>query len=253
MVYFVIENKKPTETYGFLRLLNFKFMKILVEVCAQSYVSAMTAQAANADRIELCAALEVGGLTPSLSLILAVRRDVTLPICVLVRPRAGDFVYTKEEFEIIKNDVIWCRDNGMDGVVVGCLDEYNELDALKMKELARLAYPMDVVCHKAFDKTPTPSVSLEKLINWGYDRVLTSGGAKNVVEGQAVLKALVEQSAGQIEILAGGSVRANNVVELVQSTGVTQVHSSANQFYVDKNCSETDIEEVQKMIASLKF
>ena len=227
-------------------------MSILLEICAQSYVSAIIAQAAKADRIELCAALEVGGLTPSLSLMLAVRRDVTLPICVLVRPRAGDFVYTKEEFEIIKNDVIWCRDNGMDGVVVGCLDEHNELDALKMKTLARLAYPMDIVCHKAFDRTPTP-LSLEKLISWGYDRVLTSGGAKNVVEGQAVLKALVEQAAGRIEILAGGNVRADNVVELVTSTGVSQVHSSANRFYEEKNCSETDIEEVKKMINLLQY
>ncbi len=228
-------------------------MKIQLEICAQSYTSAMIAQAAKADSIELCAALEVGGLTPSLSLLLAVRRDLTIPICVLVRPRAGDFFYTKEEFDIIKNDVIWCRDNGMDGVVVGCLDEQNELDALKMKALARLAYPMDVVCHKAFDRTPTPSVSLEKLISWGYDRVLTSGGAKNVVEGQAVLKALVEQADGRIEILAGGSVRAENVVELVQSTGVTQVHSSANRFYANKNCSETDIEEVKKIVECLTF
>ena len=106
-------------------------MKTILEVCAQSYVSALVAEAAKADRIELCAALEVGGLTPSPSLMLAVRRDLTIPICVLVRPRAGDFFYTKEEFEIIKNDVIWCRDNGMDGVVVGCLDENNELDFIR--------------------------------------------------------------------------------------------------------------------------
>ena len=223
-------------------------MKIQLEVCAQSYVSAMIAQEAKADRIELCAALEVGGLTPSLSLMRAVRRDLTIPICVLVRPRAGDFFYTKEEFEIIKNDVIWCRDNGMDGVVVGCLDENNELDALKMKELARLAYPMEVVCHKAFDRTPTPSVSLDKLISWGYDRVLTSGGAKNVVEGTVELARLVKQAEGKIEILAGGGVRSENVVELVRNTGVQQVHSSANRFYADKNCSETDLEEVKKMI-----
>jgi copper homeostasis protein len=227
-------------------------MKIVLEVCAQSYVSALIAEAAKADRIELCAALEVGGLTPSPSLMLAVRRDLTIPICVLVRPRAGDFFYTEEEFEIIKNDVIWCRDNGMDGVVVGCLDENNELDALKMKTLARLAYPMEVVCHKAFDRTPSPSVSLEKLISWGYDRVLTSGGAKNVVEGAAELGRLVKQAKGKIEILAGGGVRSENVVELVRATGVTQVHSSANRFYADKNCSETDVEDVKKMIESLK-
>jgi copper homeostasis protein len=228
-------------------------MKIQLEVCAQSYVSAMIAQTAKADRIELCAALEVGGLTPSLSLMHAVRRDLTIPICVLVRPRAGDFYYTKEEFEIIKNDVIWCRDNGMDGVVVGCLDENNELDALKMKALARLAYPMDIVCHKAFDRTPTPSVSLDKLISWGYDRVLTSGGAKNVVEGTAELARLVKQAEGKIEILAGGGVRSENVVELVRNTGVQQVHSSANRFYADKNCSETDLEEVKKMIELIQF
>jgi copper homeostasis protein len=228
-------------------------MKTILEVCAQSYVSALIAQTAKADRIELCAALEVGGLTPSPSLMLAVRRDLTIPICVLVRPRAGDFYYTKEEFEIIKNDVIWCRDNGMDGVVVGCLDENNELDALKMKELARLAYPMEVVCHKAFDRTPTPSVSLDKLISWGYDRVLTSGGAKNVVEGTAELARLVKQAEGKIEILAGGGVRSENVIELVHNTGVQQVHSSANRFYADKNCSETDLAEVKRMIELIQF
>jgi copper homeostasis protein len=228
-------------------------MKTILEVCAQSYVSALIAEHAKADRIELCAALEVGGLTPSLSLMRAVRRDLTIPICVLVRPRAGDFFYTKEEFEIIKNDVIWCRDNGMDGVVVGCLDENNELDALKMKELARLAYPMEIVCHKAFDRTPTPSVSLDKLISWGYDRVLTSGGAKNVVEGTAELARLIKQAEGKIEILAGGGVRSENVVELVRNTGIQQVHSSANRFYADKNCSETDLEEVKKMIILIQF
>jgi copper homeostasis protein len=228
-------------------------MKVLLEICAQSYVSAMVAQTAKADRIELCSAVELGGLTPSLSLILAVKRDLTIPICVLVRPRAGDFVYTDEEFDIIKNDVIWCRDNGIDGVVVGCLDENNELDAPKMKELARLAYPMEVVCHKAFDRTPTPSVSLDKLISWGYDRVLTSGGAKNVIEGKAELARLVKQSAGRIEILAGGTVRSENVIELVQNTGVQQVHSSANRFYAEKNCSESDLEEVKKIVECLKF
>ena len=226
-------------------------MKVLVEVCAQSYVSAVIAEQAKADRIDLCAALEVGGLTPSWALIQAVRRDLTIPVCVLVRPRTGDFCYTIEEFEIIKNDVIWCRDNGIDGVVVGCLDENNALDEPKMKELARLAYPMEVVCHKAFDQTPDPSVSLEKLIIWGYDRVLTSGGAKNVKEGTPILKELVKQSAGRIEILAGGSVRSNNVLGLVQATDVAQVHSSANKFYADKNCSETDVEEVRNIIKVL--
>jgi copper homeostasis protein len=226
-------------------------MKIQLELCAQSYVSAMIAETAKADRIELCAALEVGGLTPSSSLMLAVKRDLTIPICVLVRPRAGDFFYTEAEFDIIKNDVIWCRDNGMDGVVVGCLDANNELDERQMRELARLAYPMEVVCHKAFDRTPNPSVSLAKLMDWGYDRVLTSGGAKNVVEGTAVLKELVHQAEGKIEILAGGGVRSENVVELVRATGVTQVHSSANRFYPEKNCAESDADEVKKMIASL--
>jgi copper homeostasis protein len=227
-------------------------MKTLLEICAQSYHSAMIAKEAKADRIELCAALEVGGLTPSQALILAVQRDLALPICVLVRPRAGNFVYTDSEFDIIKNDVIWCRDNGIDGVVVGCLNEKNELDALKMKELARLSYPMEVICHKAFDRTPSLSDSLEKLISWGYDRVLTSGGAKNAVEGSAELSHLVKQAEGRIEILAGGSVRSENLVELVRATGVSQVHSSANRFYADKNCSESDVEEVKKMIKLLE-
>jgi copper homeostasis protein len=228
-------------------------MAVLLEICAQSYVSAIVAQTGKADRIELCSAVELGGLTPSLSLIRAVQRDLTIPICVLVRPRGGDFVYTNEEFDIIKNDVIWCRDNGVDAVVVGCLDKNNELDESKMKELARLAYPLDIVCHRAFDRTPSPSLSLEKLINWGYTRVLTSGGAQNAVEGTPELARLVKQAEGRIEILACGTVRSENVVALVQKTGAQQVHSSANRFYAEKDCSESDVEEVKKIVQCLKF
>jgi copper homeostasis protein len=227
-------------------------MKILLEICAQSYVSAIVAQTAKADRIELCSAVELGGLTPSLSMIRAVQRDLTIPICILIRPRAGNFVYTNEEFDIMKNDVIWCRDNGIDAVVVGCLNENSELDESKMTTLARLAYPMDIVCHRAFDRTPSPSLSLDKLISWGYTRVLTSGGAQNAVDGTPELARLVKQAAGRIEILACGTVRSENVVELVQKTGAQQVHSSANRFYPEKDCSESDLEEVKRIVQSLK-
>lgn len=226
---------------------------IKLEICAQSIESALIAEDAAADRIELCAALELGGVTPSPALIRETLRRLTIPTCILVRPRAGNFVYSKAEFEIIKNDIIFCRDNGAAAVVVGVLTDENELHIDRMSELVALAGSMQIVCHRAFDRTPNVSKSLDALIKMGFHRVLTSGGKENVVEGQANLKQLVVQAADQITILAGGGVTSAKVAALLEATNLTEVHASAKHFLEKKACWETDAVEVKKLIEQLKI
>ncbi len=201
--------------------------KINIEICAQSITSALAAQAGGADRIELCTALEVGGLTPSPATMLEARRLLDIQICVLIRPRSGDFIYSDVEFNCIKRDVVWCKENGMDGVVVGILTKSGTIDVPKMKELAELARPMQVVCHRAFDQTPHATEALEQLIALGFDRVLTSGQAQNVVIGREILRGLVEQSNGRITIMPGNGVNPDNLKDLISYTKATDFHTSA--------------------------
>jgi copper homeostasis protein len=241
-------------------------MKI-IEICAQSLTSAVAAQEGGAHRIELCTALEVGGLTPSPATMLAAKRLLTIPVCVLIRPRAGDFIYSDLEFETIKNDVLWCKQNGMDGVVVGILTTDGTFDLPKMREIAEIARPMQVVSHRAFDQTPDASAALEQLINIGFDRVLTSGQAQNVVLGRDILRGLVEQANGRITIMPGNGVNLDNIKDLIVHTGATDFHTTAKsvvkspmptfQDSVSFNLGggrendyfETDVELVKKIVA----
>jgi copper homeostasis protein len=201
--------------------------KITLEICAQSLTSALAAQEGGADRIELCTALEVGGLTPSPATMLEAKRRLTIPVCVLIRPRPGDFIYSDLEYECIKRDVEWCKQHGMDGVVVGILTKEATFDLPKMRELAEIARPMQVVCHRAFDQTPNAAEALEQLIELGFDRVLTSGQAKNVVVGRDILRGLVQQANGRITIMPGNGVNTNNLKDLILHTKATDFHTSA--------------------------
>ncbi len=201
--------------------------KINIEVCAQSITSALAAEAGGANRIELCTALEVGGLTPSPATMLEAKRLLTIPVCVLIRPRSGDFIYSDVEFDCIKRDIAWCKQNDMDGVVVGILTKNGTIDVPKMKELLDIARPMQVVCHRAFDQTPNATEALEQLISLGFDRVLTSGQAQNVVVGRDILRGLVEQSNGRITIMPGNGVNPDNLKDLISYTKATDFHTSA--------------------------
>jgi copper homeostasis protein len=227
-------------------------MPIKLEICAQSITSALIAQEGGADRIELCAALELGGLTPSYALILAAKQRLSIPIHVLIRPRAGDFTYSDDEYALIKQDILFCREQGVEGVVVGVLDETHELDKEKMAELRDLARPMDITCHRAIDRTPDPSVSLAVLMDLGYDRVLTSGGAENVALGSDKLADMVRLASDTIEVMPGGGVTVENILSLLEKTGASDIHLSAKHFLTDKNCWETDLAEVKKVVAILK-
>lgn len=202
---------------------------IKIEICAGSLSSAVTAQNGGANRIELCTALEVGGLTPSAAVILETRKRLTIGVHVLIRPRAGDFVYSDDEWLMIQNDIIFCRDNGCDGVVVGCLNNEGTFDLGKMEKMADLAYPMDIICHRAFDRTNNAEIALQQLIDLKYQRVLTSGQAASAPEGKNKLKELVALAENKIEIMPGSGVQVSNLKDLIEYTQARHFHLTAKK------------------------
>ena len=200
-------------------------MTVLIEAAVDSVESALAAQRAGAQRLELCANLGVGGTTPSEALIDAVLERVDLPIAAMVRPRGGSFVHSAAEIEQMQRDVDTILRHGVAAVVLGILDAGGHVDVAPVRELVRLAGGTPVVFHKAFDRIADRAAALETLVQLGLSRVLTSGGAPSAMEGAAEIAALHRQAAGRIEILAGGKVRGANVRELVAATGVDQVHA----------------------------
>jgi copper homeostasis protein len=199
---------------------------VLVEVCVESVASAVAAELGGAHRIELCSNLAVEGVTPSCELITEVRHRVSIPLHVLIRPRAGDFNYTLAEFDSMKNEIEQARKLGADGVVFGILNSANFVDVARTRELVQLARPLSVTFHRAFDAVPDQPEALQAIVRAGAERILTSGGAKSAEEGSSMLAQLVEQAAGKVAILACGSIREANVREIVRVTGVREVHTS---------------------------
>jgi copper homeostasis protein len=206
---------------------------VLVEICVDSLASAVAADRGGADRVELCAQLEVGGVTPAMALVRAVRSAVKCKLHVLIRPRPGDFAYGPEEIATMARQIDEAKALGADGVVLGVLDRNRQVDVPATRDLVQRARPLPVTFHRAFDQAPECRAALEAVIDSGCAGILTSGGAKSdgaefesAVEGAANLRALTSAAAGRILILAGGGIRAGNVRPLVESTGVSEVHSS---------------------------
>jgi copper homeostasis protein len=233
---------------------------IKLEICAQSLTSALVAQAGGAHRIELCSALEVGGLTPSYATLIETRKQLSIEICVLVRPRAGDFFYSDLEFDLMKKDILFCKQQGVEGIVVGILNQNRTLDLKKMEILAQLAYPMDIISHRAFDQTPDPFEALSQLQNLGFHRILTSGQSQNAIDGKEILRGLVEAAQGKIEIMPGAGVNPNNIQELINYTKATTIHTSAKakikssiqdktDGWRDNDYWETDVEIVKQLVS----
>ena len=169
-----------------------------------------------------------GGLTPSSGMIESIRAVTALPLAILIRPRAGDFLYDSAEYALMRRDVIHCRELGAEAVVVGISKADGTIDLARTAELTALARPMDVVFHRAFDLTPNVHEALDQLIELGVDRVLTSGAAPTAQEGIPVIGRLVDQAAGRITILAGGGIRPANAKEIVDRTGVSEIHLSGS-------------------------
>lgn len=196
-----------------------------VEIAVQDAAGARIAAEAGADRVELCSALAVGGLTPSIGLIRA-SVAVGLPVHVLVRARPGGFVYTSAEIDVMLSDILACHEAGAAGVVVGALTRNRALDVVAMKEMVDAARGMDITFHRAIDIAEFPFVVLDQLIDFGVRRVLTSGQAPNVGSGMSTLKRFVTHSHGHLEIQAGGGLTLADVSALAEA-GVNDIHLSA--------------------------
>lgn len=202
---------------------------IQVEVCIDSVEGALAAAAGGADRVELCADLVEGGTTPSAGTIAAVREAVGigLGLVVLVRPRAGDFLYSPAEIDVLHRDIAIAKAAGADGVAIGMLARDGRVDSELVGRASALARPMQVTFHRAFDLTSEPFEALEALLALGVDRLLTSGQAPSAPEGAALLGSIVQRAEGRLAVMAGGGVRAENVRALVDDSGVPEVHFSA--------------------------
>jgi copper homeostasis protein len=199
----------------------------LIEVCVEGIDGLIAAQRAGADRVELCASLLEGGITPSLGTVREALDVATVPFHVIVRPRGGDFLYSEAEFRSMLADVEALRDLGVAGVVVGCLCADGRIDETRMAELVRRAGPLNVTCHRAFDMTRDAPEALEALIRCGVGRVLTSGQRDTAIEGAALLAKLVKQAGGRIIILGCGALDPSSIAAVRAETGLTEMHFAA--------------------------
>jgi copper homeostasis protein len=208
--------------------------KITVEVCVGDGVGLAAAIAGGAQRIELCSALSVGGLTPSAGLM-RLAQACPVPVFPMLRPRAGSFVYDADEIDLIRRDIDAVAAAGLQGVVVGASKPSGELDVMGCRTLISHARGLGlaVTLHRAVDLTPDPVAAVDVAVGLGAERILTSGGARTAPEGADTIAAMVERAAGRLSIMAGSGVSAANAAELVRRTGVSEVHGSCSRPVVD--------------------
>ncbi|MDQ6611109.1 MAG: copper homeostasis protein CutC [Gemmatimonadota bacterium] len=201
-------------------------MNILVEACVDSVHTAVNAVAAGAGRIELCGTGD-GGTTPSFGMMTRCRALVKVPMHVMIRPRSGNFVYDDNEFAVMMHDIALAQRVGAHGVVFGVLHDDFTIDETRMRLLCDAARPMRVACHRAFDLTPDATEALETLLRLRVDIVLTSGHAPIAVAGAAQLAEHVRAAGNELSIMAGGGIRAQNVLQTVSASGVHEIHVRA--------------------------
>ncbi|MDR6756607.1 copper homeostasis protein [Mycoplana sp. BE70] len=199
----------------------------LIELCVEGIDGFLAAQEAGADRVELCASLVEGGLTPSLATIRAAVKAARIPVHVIIRPRGGDFLYSQTEFETMRDDILALRSEGVAGVVIGCLTPDGRIDEERTKALVEAARPMSVTCHRAFDMTADAGEALEALIRCGIDRVLTSGQRDTALEGLEILKKTTEQAGDRIAIMGCGALDATNIKAVRDGAGLKEMHFAA--------------------------
>ena len=200
---------------------------VTLEIAANSLASALAAQEGGADRVELCENLGEGGCTPSYGTLAMARERLRIPLYVLIRPRAGDFCFDALERDTMLRDIELCVRLGCDGVVIGALDAGGDVDVALCRDLVDAARPLGVTFHRAIDVARDPQAALEAAVALGCQRVLTSGAHPTAMEGADVIAALVQRAAGRIGVMAGASVTPENVRDLVQRSGVREVHASA--------------------------
>lgn len=199
---------------------------VALELCVTSLESANLAESYQLEGIELCTALQLGGLSPSLTLLKQVRKIYHGELAVLVRPRAGNFTYSSSEQKTIIDDIKLFIDHGADTIVVGCLAGNMSIDIHFLTKIINHSYGVKICFHRAFDLLMEPMLGLNILINMGIDRILTSGGARSAIEGTQLLSELIASSSSRIEIMPGAGINETNALTLVSKTGANRIHFS---------------------------
>lgn len=221
--------------------------KAMLEIACFNLDSAIIAQENNADRVELCAGFEVGGTTPSLEVVRAARKQLTIDLYVMIRPRGGNFVYTDDEFIQMKSAIQELKKEKVDGFVLGILNQDNQVNIFQNTELVHLAKPFPCTFHRAFDEVHDAFQSLEAIIQCGFATVLTSGQTPNVISGAERLAALVQRADDRIEVMPGGGLRSENIVVIRQQTKANWYHSSA----ITKGNELADAHEIRVLKSNL--
>lgn len=209
-----------------VRQRDFRMKEYGFELCAETLTAARAAELGGADSVELCARLDLGGITPSERLTAAAVQVLSIPVHVLIRPRGGDFAYTADEYDLMRRQVQWARQAGAAGIVIGVLQADGQVDVGRSRELVELARPLKATFHRAFDETPDLFQALEAVIATGADCLLTSGGAPEVLVGAEQILRLIEQAGERIQIMAGGGLRLSTMAQVLGRTGVRFLHGS---------------------------
>ena len=197
---------------------------MIKEACVESFEKALEAQNNGADRIELCENLSVGGTTPSYGTVKICLEKLNIPIFPMIRARGGNFVYSKDEIEIMKEDIKVFKDLGVKGLVLGCLTSDNKIDLELTKTLVNLAYPMEITFHKAIDEISNPLDYIEDLVNIGIKSILTSGGKATALEGKDLINEMIKKSNGRLKIVVAGKVTKENLNELSNLISADEFH-----------------------------
>ena len=228
----------------------------MLEVCVDTVQAAVIAEEAGADRVELCLALHLGGVTPSGPLVTAVRRSIQLPLVVLIRSRAGNFLYDERECELMIQEAKQAIELGADGIAIGGLVETMDLHLTFLRSITKALPKSQLVMHRAFDRVRDPHDGLESLIELGFKRILTSGGPDMAIDGVACLRRLIELANGRIEILPAGGVAPSNALEILTTCRATQLHGSFRAPTHGSSTSmlpcKTAIEQTKSILASLE-
>jgi copper homeostasis protein len=204
-------------------------MNYTIEIATTDFESTREAVEGGADRIELCTALSEGGITASYGLIKKCRESFSIPIFPIIRPRAGDFLYNDEEFDMMLSDIKICKDLGCDGIVSGILKKDGRIDKKRTAKMIEAAYPMEFTFHRAFDRCKDPFEALEELITIGCQRILTSGQQPTAIAGTELIRKLVKATDSRMIIMPGSGVRKENIKQLAEETGAIEFHSSVKK------------------------
>lgn len=222
----------------------------VLEICVESVEHALAAERGGANRIELCSDLSSGGITPSMGLMQAARRHLTLPIHVLIRPRAGNFLYSNLEIESMRDDIEAAKQIGMDGLVLGMLDENNRVDVENTKMLVNVARPLPVTFHRAFDLVRNRLAALEDVIRTGALCILTSGGKARATDALSILSRLLQAAQSRIQIMPCGGINSSNVVGIVRATAAREIHTSAGMSRL-RSDSSRGLDSFEKKVEKL--